>query len=163
MPFTPFTGHYVNHLGSTMHPNGTVYLAVTFHPNGQGPFNLQIWEHKPPYIGSPTLIRDWQQGTAEAPGPFGFCTLECLPNGGLYIGAAGGVDSISQIKASYRVEPNVCPPFNLAAQQGPAGPQGPKGDKGDPGPQGPAGPAGSGSGASPFEPVRQAIKAWLLG
>lgn len=162
MPFIPFTGHYVNHIGSTRHPvTGVIYMAVTYHPNGSGPFNLQIWAHDPPYNAKPVLVKEWSQGSPEAPGPFGFCTLECMFDGGLWIGAAGGVDSTSQIKASWIVLPNVCAPFQ--PQQGPqAGPAGPQGPKGDTGPQGPAGPAGSGSGGA-FEAVRQAIRAWLLG
>ncbi len=56
--------------------------------------------------------------------------------------------------------PDIDAPWGL--QAGPAGPQGPQGPKGDTGPQGPVGPAGSGSGG-PFEAVRLAIKAWLLG
>lgn len=158
MPFMPFTGHYVNHIGSCRHPvTGVIYMAVTYHPNGQGPFNLQIWAHDPPYNQQPVKIKEWVQGSTEAPGPFGFCTLECMFDGGLWIGAAGGVDSTSQIKASWIVVPNMCAPFQPQGV-GQAGPQGPQGV---PGPQGPAGADGSGSGA--WEAVRQALRAWLIG
>jgi hypothetical protein len=150
MPFLPFEGPYCNHIGSCIHPvNSTIYMAVTFHPNGSGPFNLQIWEVPPPYT-TPVLKRDWQQGSAEAPGPFGFCTLECLPSGAMWIGAPGGVVSANQIVPSTRVEPNMCTPFT------PGGVPGPKGDTG---PQGPAG-AGGALAADDVEALRR-LKVWL--
>lgn len=140
MPFTPYEGPYSNHVGSCIHPiDGTVFLAVTFHPNGSGPFNLQIWKHVAPYSAPPVLVRDWQQGSPEAPGPFGYCSLECLPSGALYIAVVGGVISANTIQPAYRVEPGLCAPFTPPG----VGPQGPKGDIGPAGPQGPQGPAGA--------------------
>jgi hypothetical protein len=157
MSFTPFEGAYCNHIGSCVHPvDATVYLAVTFHPNGTGPFNLQVWKHAAPYTTPPILVRDWQQGQADSPGPFGFCTLECLPSGALYIGAAGGVQSASSIVPSYRIEPGLCAPFTAAQ----AGPQGPKGDTGPVGPVGPAGGASGGLSPEDVEALRR-LKAWL--
>ena len=68
--FTPFEGKYTNHIGNCRHPvTGAIYKLVTFHPGGAGVFNLQIWEHKSPYTSPPTLIRQWVQGSADAPGP----------------------------------------------------------------------------------------------
>jgi len=145
MPFIPFAGPYVNHIGSCIHPvDSTIYLAVTFHPNGQGPYNLQIWEHKVPYSAAPILVRNWEQGQPESPGPFGYCSLECLPNGALYIAAAGGVASASSIVPAFRIEPNMCAPFTPGGVPGPRGPQGPQGPQGVPGPKGDKGDPGSG-------------------
>lgn len=148
MPFIPISGPYCNHIGSCIHPvDSTVFLAVTFHPNGQGPYNLQIWKHVAPYSTPPVLVRDWQQGQAESPGPFGYCNLECLPSGALYIAAAGGVQNASTIVPSYRIEAGLCTPFTPG---------------GVPGPQGPVGPAGSGGALDPND--RKAldwIKEWL--
>ncbi len=150
--FTPFEGHYCNHIGSCIHPvTSAIFMAVTFHPNGSGPYNLQIWRHAAPYTAPPELLKQWVQGGPESPGPFGFCTLECLPDGSLYIGASGGVQSASQIVPAYQVVPNMCAPFT-PGQTGPQGPQG------VPGPQGPQGAPGSGGGLSADD---QANLAWL--
>jgi len=152
--FTPFQGHYVNHIGSCIHPvTSAIFMAVTYHPGGSGPFNLQIYRHAAPYTAPPELLRQWTQGSPDAPGPFGFCTLECLPDGSLYIGAAVGAQSAGQIAASYHIEPNMCAPFT-------AGQTGPQGPKGDTGPQGPPGPAGSGSGDALSVTDRAALK-WI--
>lgn len=152
MPFTPFAGPYTNHIGSTRHPvTGVIYMAVTFHPNGQGPYNLQIWAHDPPYTNPPTKIKEWIQGGAESPGPFGYCTLECMFDGSLWVGVAGGVQSASTIVPATIVVPNVCAPFQPQGV-GQIGPQG------VPGPVGPAGPAGTGGALSPED---QANLAWL--
>ncbi len=135
MPFIPFEGPYSNHIGSCRHPvTGVVYMAVTFHPNGSGPYNLQIYAHDPPYTAPPNKIREWLQGGAESPGPFGYCTLECMFDGSLWIGAPGGVQSAGSVVPSWRVEPNCCAPF---------------------------GPQGSGSGGSGLSPEDAANLAWL--
>jgi hypothetical protein len=163
MPFVPFEGPYSNHIGSCRHPvTGVIYMAVTFHPNGQGPYNLQIWAHDPPYNTAPVKIREWVQGGAESPGPFGYCTLECMFDGSLWIGVAGGVQSAGSIVPATRVEPNCCAPFQPqgAGQAGPAGPQGPKGDTGPAGPVGPAGGASGGLSPEDVEALRR-LKAWL--
>lgn len=159
MPFNPISGPYTNHIGSCIHPvTATVFLAVTFHPNGTGPFNLRIFRHYAPYTSPPELIEEWLQGGPESPGPFGFCTLECLPDGSLYIGVAGGVQSANSIVPAWQVVPGLCAPYT----PGQAGPQGPKGDTGATGPQGPTGPAGGGSGLDTAD--RKAldwVKEWL--
>ena len=148
MPFIPFSGPYVNHIGSTRHPvTGVIYMAVTVHPNGTGPYNLAIYAHDPPYNTPPVKIREWLQGGPESPGPFGYCTLECMFDGSLWIGAPGGVQSASQVVPSWRVEPNCCAPFQPQSP-GPTGPQGPIGMTGPAGPPGKDG--ASGSGGTPF-------------
>lgn len=157
--FTPFEGHYSNHVASCMHPvTGAMYILVTFHPNGSGPFNLQVWEHLPPYtVNVPKLIKEWMQGS-DSVGPFAYGAIWCLPNGALHISVPVGADSASLIKPSVRIEQGVCPPYALGAG-GVPGPQGPKGDTG---PQGPAGAPGGGASLAPedVEALRR-LKVWL--
>jgi len=110
--FTVYEGKYTNHTSTCRHPvNSNIYKLVTFHPGGSGPFNLQIWEHKAPYTTPPTLIRQWLQGSADAPGPFGYGGIECLPDGSIYIDVAAGALTATDIQPSYRVEPGCCAPF----------------------------------------------------
>ncbi len=164
MPFIPFEGPYSNHIGSCRHPvTGVIYMAVTFHPNGTGPYNLQIWAHDPPYQAQPVKIREWLQGGAESPGPFGYCTLECMFDGSLWIGAPGGVQSANQIVPSWRVEPNCCAPFQPQAP-GPAGPPGKDGKDGAPGAQGDPGKDGTSGSAVLEAGDREALdrlRVWL--
>jgi len=73
-----FVSPYVNHIGSCTHPNGTVFLLVT-HKVGNG----QLMQRsiatilRIPEAGHRPYIRvRW---------PAGFGTLECLPDGSLFV------------------------------------------------------------------------------
>ncbi len=117
--------------------------------------------------GAIELVRRYE-GTIDSPSQITMGGAVIGQGGALIVATSLVIPGVPKVtgtgwQGSWIREPGIDAPWSLSgAVTGPAGPQGPQGPKGDTGPQGPAGPAGSGSGG-PFEAVRQAIKAWLLG
>ncbi len=171
MPFQPlanYTGY--NHvLGASacfVHPgNGNIYFTACEQVSGTHQ-NLSVYRMVAA-TGAIELVRRYE-GTIDSPSQITMGGAVIGQGGALIVATSLVIPGVPKVtgtgwQGSWIREPGIDAPWSLSgAVTGPAGPHGPQGPKGDTGPQGPAGPAGSGSGG-PFEAVRQAIKAWLLG
>jgi hypothetical protein len=102
-----FVSPYVNHIGSCTHPNGTVFLLVT-HKVGNGQFNAEIYRDDPPHATKPALIHTFVFG-----GPAGFGTLECLPDGSLFVAIGAGLQTTEHVGGNRQIIPNMAQPWTV--------------------------------------------------
>jgi len=102
-----FVSPYVNHIGSCTHPNGTVFLLVT-HKVGNGQFNAEIYRDDPPHIKKPVIVHTFVFG-----GPAGFGTLECLPDGSLFVAIGAGLLTTEHVGGNRQILPNMAQPWTV--------------------------------------------------
>jgi hypothetical protein len=102
-----FVSPYVNHIGSCTHPNGTVFLLVT-HKVGNGQFNAEIYRDDPPHVKKPVIVHTFVFG-----GPAGFGTLECLPDGSLFVAIGAGLLTTEHVGGNRQILPNMAQPWTV--------------------------------------------------
>ena len=101
-----FVGQYVNHIGSGVHPNGTVFLLVA-HKTGVGIFKAEIWRHDP---GAKKPV---YHSTIPLNGPAGYGTLECMPDGSLRVYTSAGLVNEHNIGGNFIGIPNMAQPWKV--------------------------------------------------
>lgn len=106
---------YTNHVDVDVHPNGkSAYLIInkTETVDGKSQRNLRIVEVD---VASKLVTREikrYVEGTNMF-GPAGYCSIKCLPNGGLFAGLAIARDNDpTQIVAGFDIIENVIPVFD---------------------------------------------------
>ena len=102
-----FVSPYVNHIGSCTHPNGMVFLLVT-HKVGTEQFNAEIYRDDPPHTNKPVMIHTFVFG-----GPAGFGTLECLPDGSLFVAIGAGLLTTEHVGGNRQILPNMAQPWTV--------------------------------------------------
>jgi len=109
-----FDTGYTNHIDADVHPNGkSIYLAInkTESKNRVNYYNLKIVEVDRATRKVVRIIREYNQGV-QTPGPVGYCTVKCLPDGALFVGLAiTSTKDSSQVVAAIDIIENIIPVF----------------------------------------------------
>jgi hypothetical protein len=84
-----------------------VFLLVT-HKVGTGQFNAEIYRDDPPHTAKPILVHTFVFG-----GPAGFGTLECLPDGSLFVAIGAGLQSAEHVGSNRQIIPNMAQPWTV--------------------------------------------------
>lgn len=109
-----FDTGYTNHIDADVHPNGkSIYLAINKTENRDrlNYYNVKIVEVDRVTRKVVRIIREYNQGR-DTPGPMGYCTVRCLPDGALFIGLAiTSTKDTSQVVAAFDIIENIIPVF----------------------------------------------------
>lgn len=109
-----FDTGYTNHIDADVHPNGKlVYLAINKTENRDrlNYYNVKIVEVDRITRKLTRILREYNQGV-HTPGPVGYCTVKCLPDGGLFVGLAiTSIKDPTQVVAAFDIIENSIPVF----------------------------------------------------
>jgi hypothetical protein len=96
-----FETGYTNHIDMDVHPNGhTAYLIInkTENVNRKNFYNVKVVEIDIATRKVTRIIKEYVQDR-DSPGPMGYCSIKCLPNGSLLIGLSIAISDTVVIAA----------------------------------------------------------------